>query len=154
MVNIEIRFDYILYSQRWRSSTQSAKTRSGVDCGSDYELLIAKFRLQLKKVWKTTRTFKYDPNQILYGYIVQVINRFKGLYPVDRVPEELWMGVHNIEQEAVTKIIAKKKEMHEGKLDVWGDFKNSWGMKRSERQGRNGKIYPTECRIPENSKER
>ena len=67
---------------------------------------------------KNTRTFKYDPNQILYGYIVQVINRFKGLYLVDRVPEELWMRVHNIVQEAVTKIIAKKKEMHEGKLDV------------------------------------
>ena len=60
----------------------------------------------------------HNLNQILYGYIVQVINRFKGLYLVDRVPEELWMGVHNIVQEAVTKIIAKKKEMHEGKLDV------------------------------------
>ena len=118
MVNTEIRFDYILYSQRWRSSTQSAKTRSGVDCGSDHELLIAKFRLKLKKVGKTTRPFRYDPNQILYGYRVQVINRFKGLYLVDRVPEELWMGVHNIVLEAVTKIIAKKKEMQEGKVVV------------------------------------
>ena len=58
---------------------------------------------------KTTRTFKYDPNQILYDYIVQVMNRFKGLYLADRVPEELWMEVHNIVQEAMTKIIAKEK---------------------------------------------
>ena len=70
---------YILCSQRWRSSIQSAKIRLGADCGSDHELLIAKFRLKLKTVWKTTRPFRYDLNQIPYGYIVQVTNRFKGL---------------------------------------------------------------------------
>ena len=64
--------DYILYSQRWRSSTQSEKTRLGADCGSDHELLIAKFRLKLKKVEKTTRPFRYDLNQILYDYTVEV----------------------------------------------------------------------------------
>src|SRR5574337_1224961 len=69
--------DYILCSQRWRSSTQSAKTRLGADCGSDHELLIAKFRLKLKKVGKTTRPFRYDLNQI--PYTVEVRNRFKGL---------------------------------------------------------------------------
>ena len=58
------QIDYILCSQRWRSSIQSAKTRLGADCGSDHELLIAKFRLKLKKVGKTTRPFRYDLNQI------------------------------------------------------------------------------------------
>ena len=75
---------------------QSAKTRPGADCGSDHELLIAKFRLQLKKVGKTTRTFRYDLNQIPYNYTVEVTNRLKGLDLIDRVPEELWMEVHDI----------------------------------------------------------
>ena len=68
---------YILCSQRWRSSIQSAKTRLGADCGS--ELLIAKFRLKLKKVEKTTRPFRYDLNQIPYDYTVEVRIRFKEL---------------------------------------------------------------------------
>ena len=71
--------DYILCSQRWRSSIQSAKTRLGADCGSDHELLIAKFRLKLKKVGETTRPFRYDLNQISYDYTEEVRNRFKGL---------------------------------------------------------------------------
>ena len=73
------QIDYILCSQRWRSSIQSAKTRPGADCGSDHELLIAQFRLKLKKVGKTTRPFRYDLNQIPYDYTVEVRNRFKGL---------------------------------------------------------------------------
>src|SRR5574337_1129765 len=73
------QIDSILCSQRWRSSLQSAKTRPGADCGSDHELLIAKFRLKLKKVGKTTRPFRYDLNQIPYDYTVEVRNRFKGL---------------------------------------------------------------------------
>ena len=85
--------DYILCSQRWRSSIQSAKTRPGADCGSDHELLIAKFRLKLKKVGKATRPFRYDLNQIPYDYTVEVRNRFKGLYLIDREPDELWMEV-------------------------------------------------------------
>ena len=71
--------DYILCSRRCRSSIQSAKTRLGADCGSDHELLIAKFRLKLKKVGKTTRPFTYDLNQIPYDYMVEVTYRFKGL---------------------------------------------------------------------------
>ena len=71
------------------------KKRPGADCGSDHELLIAKFRLKLKKVGKTTRAFRYDLNQIPYDYTVKVINRFKGLDLRDRVPEEIWMEVHN-----------------------------------------------------------
>jgi len=77
--------DYILCSQRWRSSIQSAKTRLGDDCGSDHELLVAIFRLRLKKVGKTTRTFRYDLNQIPYDYTVEVRNRFKGLDLIDPV---------------------------------------------------------------------
>ena len=69
---------------------QSAKTRPGADCGSDHELLIAKFRLKLKKVGKTTRLFRYDLNQIPYDYTVEVRNRFKGPDLIDRVPDELW----------------------------------------------------------------
>ena len=85
--------DYILCSQRWRSSIQSAKTRPGADCGSDHKLLIAIFRLKLKKVEKTTSPFRYDLNQNPYDYTVEVRNRFKGLDLIDRVPDELWMEV-------------------------------------------------------------
>ena len=77
----------VLYSQQ--------KTRPEADSGSDHELIIVKSRLKLKKVEKTTRPFRYDLNQIPYEYTVEVRNRFKGLYPIDRVPEELWMEVHD-----------------------------------------------------------
>ena len=80
--------DYILYSQRWRSSIQSTKTRPGADCSSDHELLITKFRLKLTKVRKTARSFRYDLNQISYDYTVEVRNRFKGLVLIDRVPDD------------------------------------------------------------------
>ena len=89
------QIDYILCSQRWRSSIQSAKIRLRVDCGSDYELLIAKFRHKLKKVGKTTRPFRYNLNQIPYDYTVEVRNRFAALDLIDRVPDELWMEVHD-----------------------------------------------------------
>ena len=85
----EFTLQYPWGLQRWRSSIQSAKTREGADCGSDHELLIAKFRLKLKKVGETTRPFRYDLNQILYDYTMEVANRFKGLDLIDRVPEEL-----------------------------------------------------------------
>ena len=80
---------YILCSQRWRSSIQSAKTRLGADCGSDHELPIVKF-IKLKKIGKTTRPFRYDLNQIPYDYTLEVTNRFKGLDLIERVLEELW----------------------------------------------------------------
>ena len=83
------QIDYILCSKRWRSSIELAKTRAGANCGSDHELLIAKFRLKLKKVGTTTRPFRYDLNQIPYDYTVEVRNRFKGLDLIDRVPDEL-----------------------------------------------------------------
>ena len=107
---ISINQSYILCSRRWRRSIQSAKTRPGADCGSDHELLIAKFRLKLKKVRKTTRPFRYDLNQTPYDYTVEVTSRFKGLDLIDRVPEELWTEVRDIVQEAVIKIIPKEKK--------------------------------------------
>ena len=106
---------YILCSQRWRSSIQSANTRLGADCGSDHKLLIAKIRLKLKKVGKTTRPFRYDLNQILYDYTVEVRNRFKGLDLTDRVPDELWMEVCDIVQETGIKTIPKKKKCKKAK---------------------------------------
>ena len=81
------QIDYILCSQRWKSSIQSTKTRPGADCGSDRELLIIKFRLKLKKVGKTARPFRYDLNRIPYDPTVEVRNRFKGLDLIDRVPD-------------------------------------------------------------------
>ena len=102
--------DFILCSQRSRSFIQSAKTRLGADCGSDHEPFIAKFRLKLKKVGKTTRPFRYDLNQIPHDYTVEVTDRFKGLDLIERVPEEVWTEVHDIVQEAGIKIIPKKKK--------------------------------------------
>ena len=93
------QIDCIFYSQGWRNSTESAKTRPGADCGTDHELLIAKFRLKLRKVGKTTTPFKYHLNQIPHYYTVELTNRLKGLDLVVRVPEGLWAGVHDIVQE-------------------------------------------------------
>ena len=87
------QIDYILCGQRWRSSIQSAKTKLGADCGSDHELLIAKFRLKLKKVEKTTRPFRYDLNQIPYDYTVEVRNRFKGLDLIECLMNYGWSFV-------------------------------------------------------------
>ena len=85
------------------------------DCGSDHELLIAKFRLNLKKVGKTTRPFRYDLNQTPYDYRVEVRNRFKGLDLIDRVPEELWMEVHDIVQKTGVKTIPMEKKCKKAK---------------------------------------
>ena len=124
MVNTKIRLinliDYVLYSQRWRNSILSAKTRPGAYCGSDYELLIAKFRLKLKKVGKTTRPFRYDLNQIPYDYTVKIYNEKiqetdMPEEEVDITPEELWTKVHNIVQETMTKTIPKKKKCKKAK---------------------------------------
>ena len=87
----------------------------GADCGSDHELLIAKFRLKLKKVDKTTRPLRYDLNQILNDYKVEVRNRYKGLDLIDRVPDELWMEVCDIVQETGIKTIPKKKKCKKAK---------------------------------------
>ena len=118
------QIDYILCSQRRRSSIQSAKTRLGADCGSDHELLIAKFRLRLKKVEKTTRPFRYDRNQIPYNYTAEVTNRFKGL--------DLIECLKNYGQRFVTLYHLQEKEMQKGKTVVWGGLKNSWEKKNEK----------------------
>ena len=90
-----------------------SKSRPCAYCGSDHELLIAKFRLKLKKVGKTTRPFRYDLNQIPYDYTVEVTNRFKILDLIHRMPEELWTEVCDTVQEAMIKTIPKKKKCKE-----------------------------------------
>ena len=144
--------EYILWSQRWRHSIHSAKTRPGADCGSVHEPFIAKFRVKLKKVGKTTRPFRYDLNQICYNYTGEVTNRFKGL--------DLIECLKNYGRRFVTfyrrqwSIHLQEEEMQKGKMVVWGGLTNSWENKRSKRQRRKGKIYPSECRVPKNRKER
>ena len=107
----QTQINYILCSQRWGSSIQSAKTRLGADYGSDHELLIAKFRLKLKKAGKTTRPFRYDLNQIPYDYTVEVRNRFKGLDLIECLTTEVCETV----QETGIKTIPKKNKCKEGK---------------------------------------
>ena len=124
--------DYILCSQRWRSSIQSSKTRPGADCGSDHELLIAKFRLKLKKVGKTTKPFRYDLNQTPYDYTVEMKNRFRGLDLIERVPDELWMEVRDIEQETGIKPIPKKKKCRKAKWLIEEALQIA--VKRNEKQ--------------------
>ena len=121
---------YILCSQRWRSSIQSAKTRPGADCGSDHELLIAKIRLKLKKVGKTTRPFRYDLSQIPYDYTVEVRNRFKGLDLIDRVPDELWTEVRDIVQKTGIKTIPMEKKCKKAKWPSGEALTNSCEKKR------------------------
>ena len=130
------QINHFLCRQRWRYSIRSAKTTPGADCGSDHELLIANFRLKLKKVGKTTRSFKYDLNQILYDYTVEVRNRFKGLDLIDRVPDELWNEVRDIVQEIKTILMEKKC-----KKAKWlsGEALQVTEKKRSEKQRRKGK---------------
>ena len=129
-----------------------SKTRLGADCGSDHELLIAKFRLKFKKVGKTTRPFRYDLNQIPSS--VEVTNGFKGLDPIDRVLEELQTEVHNIVQEAVIKTILKKKKCKKAKCRSEEVSQIAEKRREAKGKGEKGKIYPFECRVEKNSKER
>ena len=107
--------DYSHEIKKMLTPSREHKTTPGVDCGSDQEILIAKFRLKLKKVGKTIRPFRYDLNQIPYDYTVEVRNRFKGLDLIDRVPDELWMEVLDIVQETGIKTILKKKKCKKAK---------------------------------------
>ena len=106
----------------------------------------------MKKVGKTTGPFRYDLNKIPYNYTVEVINRFKGLDLIDRVPEELWTEVCDIVQEAVINTTPKKKKCKKAK---WlSEEALQIAVKRGEEKGKEEKIYPFECRVPKNSKER
>ena len=115
MVNTQIILIIFFAAEDGEALYSQQKTRLEADYNSDHELLIAKFRLKLKKVQKTTRPFKYDLNQIPYDYTVEVRNRFKGLDLIDRVPDELWTEVHNIVQQVVIKAIHKKMKCKKAK---------------------------------------
>ena len=110
MVNTKIRLIIFFVAKDGEALYIQKKTRRRADCGLDHELLIAKFRLKLKKVVKTTRPFRYDLNQIPCDYTIEVTNRFKGLDMVDGVPDELWMQVHDIVQQTGIKTVPKKKK--------------------------------------------
>ena len=107
----------------------------------------------MKKVGKTTRPFRYDLNPIPYDYTVEVRNRFKGLDLIDRVPEKLWMEIRDVVQEAVIKIIPEKKKCKKAKW-LSEEALQTGDKRRSKRQRRKGRMYPLECRLPKNSKER
>ena len=115
MVNTKIRL-IIFFAAKDGEAPYSQQKRLGADYSSDLELLIVKFRLELKKVGGNTRPLRYDLNQIPYDYTVEVRSRFKGLDLIDRVPEELRTEVPDIVQEAVIKTIPKKKK---GKKAKW-----------------------------------
>ena len=114
MVNTDIRV-IIFFAAKVGQALYSQQKQDWELTGSDHELLIAKFRIKLKKVGKTSRPFKYDLNQILYDSTVKVTNKFKGLDLLDRVPEELWTEVCNIIHKAVTKIILNTKKCKKAK---------------------------------------
>ena len=134
------QIDYILCSQRWTSSIQSAKTRPGADCGSDHELLIAKFILKLKKVGKTTRPFRYDLKQIPNDYTVEVRIRFKGLDLRDRVPDELQMEVRDAVQETEIKTTPMEKKCKNAKWMSGEALQIAVKKKTCKKQRRKGKI--------------
>ena len=113
-----------------------------------------KFRLKLKEVEKTARPFRYDLNQIPCDYTVEVTNRFKGFNLTGKVPEELWMEVHDIIQEAVNKTIPKKKTCKKAKWLSEKALQIAEKRQKSEKQGRKGKMYSSVCRVSKNTKER
>ena len=114
MVDTKIRL-IIFFAAKDGEALYSQQKQDQELTGSDHELLIAKFRLKLKKIGKTTRPFRYDLNQMPYDYTVEVRNRFKGLDLIDRMPEELWTEVCDIVQEAVIKTIPKEKKCKKAK---------------------------------------
>ena len=115
MVSTKIRLIIFFAAEDGEALYSQQKQNQELILNSNHELLIAKFRLKLKKLGKTTRPFMYDLNQIPYDYMLEVTNRFKGLDLIDRVPEELWTEVCNIVQEAVFNTIAKKKKCKKAK---------------------------------------
>ena len=115
MVNTKIRLIIFFAAKDEEALYTLSKNKARSLLCSVHELLLAKFRLELKKVGKTARPFRHDLNQIPYNYTEEVTNRSKGLDLTDRVPEELWTEVHGIVQEAVIKTIAKKKKCKKAK---------------------------------------
>ena len=136
MVNTEIRLIIFFAAKDGEGLySQQKQDLELADCGSDHELLIAKFRLKLKKVGKTTKPFRYDLNQIPNDYTVEVTKRFKGLDLIDRVPEELWTEVCDIVQETASKTTPKKKKCKKAKWLSEEALKKSYEKKRSKIKG-------------------
>ena len=152
MVNTEIRLIIFFAAKDGKALySQQKQDQEPQDCGSDHELLTAKFRPKLRKVGKTTRPFRYDLNQIPYDYTVEVRNRFKGLDLMDRVPDELWNEVRDIVQETGIKTIPMEKKCKKAK---WlSEEALQISVKRREVKNK-GTLYPFECRVPKNSKEK
>ena len=123
------------------------------DCGSDHELLNAKFRLKFKKVGKTTRPFRYDLNQIPYDYTLEVRNTFKGLDLIEYLMNYGWRFMTLYRRQG-SRPSPRKRNAKKIKMSLWGGLTNSYEKKISEKQRRKGKIFPFECRVPKNSKER
>ena len=118
MVNTGIRL-IIFFAAKDEETLYNQQKQDQEMTGSDRELLIVKFKLKLKKVGKTTRPFRYDLNQIPYTYTVEVINRFEGLDLIDRVPEQLWMEVHdNVQDHSQEKESKKAKRLPEEALEI------------------------------------
>ena len=138
MINTKIRL--IIFFAAKDGEVLYSQQKQDQELTVAHELLIAKFRLKLKKVGKTTRPFRYDLNQIPYDYTVEVKNRFKGLDLMDRVPDELWTEVCDIVQETGSKTIPMEKKCKKSKMAVWGGLTNSCEKKRSKKQRRKGKI--------------
>ena len=134
MVNTEIRL-IIFFAVKERSSMQSAKTRLRVDCGSDHELLIAKFKLKLKKVGKTIRPFRYDLNQILYDYTVEVTNRFKGLDLIECLKNYRWRFLTSYRRQGLRPCPKKRNAK---KAKQWYEEDLQIAVNRREAKG-NGK---------------
>ena len=132
------QIDYILYSQRWRSSIQSAKTRPRADCSSDHELLITKFRLKLKKVGKTTRSFRYDLNQTPNDYTVEVRNRFKGLDMIEWLMNygQRFMTLYRRQEERPSPRKRNAKKQRDTQNYSFHSLTNSCEKKRSKKKWR------------------
>ena len=126
-----------LYSLQPKMEKHPTKIRLRADCGSDHKLLLVKFRLKLKKVGKTTRTFRYDLNQVPYNYTVEVTNWFKGSDLINKVPEELWTEVRGIVQETEIKTIPKKNKLK--KAEWLSEEALQIAEKRREVKGKGGK---------------
>ena len=134
MVNTEIRL-IIFFAAEDREVLYSKKQKDRADCGSDHELLIAKFRLKLKKVGQTTRPFRYDLNQMPYDSTVKMRNRFKGLDLMDRLPDELWMEVHDTYWRQGSRPSPRKRNAKK-QNGYLRSLTNTCEKKRSEKQRR------------------
>ena len=154
MVNTEIRL-IIFFAAKDREAlySQKKKKRLWSDCSSDHQLCIAKFRLILKKVWKSTRPFSCDLNQIPYNYTVEVTSRFKGWDLIECLMNYGWRFM-TLYRTAVIKTIPKKKKCTKAKWLSEEAMQISEKRREAKGKWKKGKIYPFECRVPKNSKEK